>query len=133
MTRKEKKKRNMMLIVILVIVLEMLFYLLAYLEGGIHSLSSQLMYIPIVIAGAFLGLKAGMISSLFAALLIGPLMPYGTTLLFESEVFFWLFRLFTFVSAGVLSGYLFDHYRLQKRMAKYYTRNNQRSNVVKES
>ena len=96
-------------LLILVIVLEMLFYLLTYLEGGIHSLSSQLMYIPIVIAGAFLGLKAGMISSLFAALLIGPLMPYGTTLLFESEVFFWCIAWLSRLLKISCQGHIFIH------------------------
>jgi len=119
MLRKEKKtKMNKIAIIMLVVVLEAIIYLITYLSGGIYSWTSQLMYLPIIVAGSFLGLNAGMISALFASLLIGPFMPIDLTFFNTDELLFWLFRMITLLSAGLLSGYVFDCYRRNRRMLK---------------
>ncbi|MDT8336520.1 MAG: hypothetical protein RQ856_01680 [Candidatus Izemoplasmatales bacterium] len=117
MLRKEKKM-NKIAIIMLIVVLEAIIYLISYLSGGIYSWTSQLMYLPIIVAGSFLGLNAGIISALFASFLIGPLMSIDLTFFNTNEILFWLFRMITLVSAGLLSGFVFDCYRRNHRMLK---------------
>ena len=119
-TREAMKRKKRLLIIAAIIVLDALIYYITYKSGGIEDLSSQLMYLPVIIAGLFLGLKAGMISSLLSGLLIGPLMPVTMTLSNSEDLLFWLFRLSTLIFIGVLTGYLSDLYRTNKKIIRSY-------------
>jgi EAL domain-containing protein (putative c-di-GMP-specific phosphodiesterase class I) len=69
------------------------------------------MYIAIVFCGSILGVHAGLMTALFAGILVGPLMPYnfvtGEAQLFQD----WVFRLIMMLIVGVISGYFSKNYR----------------------
>lgn len=133
MGKKERSfEKNKVVVIILVMILEALIYLITYLSGGIYSWTSQLMYIPVVVAGSFLGLNAGIISALFASLLIGPFMPIDLTFFDTDELLFWLFRMTTILATGILSGYIFDGYRRNKEMIKINETNIKNNNFVEK-
>jgi len=119
-TREVTKRRKNRILITIVILLDALIYYITYKSGGINDLSSQLMYLPVIIAGMYLGLKAGMISALLSGLLIGPLMPVTMTLSNNEDLMFWLFRLSTLLFIGILTGYLSDLYRTNKEIIHRY-------------
>ncbi|MFA7075645.1 MAG: hypothetical protein WC152_03140 [Candidatus Izemoplasmatales bacterium] len=118
-TKKEKIKRNV-LIVTGIILLDAGIYYSTYKNGGIDSIFSQLMYIPVILSGIFFGIKTGMISAMFSGLLIGPLMPITLTLSTPVGLYFWLLRLATLIIVGVIVGYLSDVFEENKRITKTY-------------
>ncbi|MDY0140239.1 MAG: hypothetical protein RBR50_11100 [Candidatus Izemoplasmatales bacterium] len=121
MSQREKKKAKLKVIItILTIISNALIYYLTFNNGGIHSMYSQLMYIPVLLSGFYLGTKAGMLSALFSAMLLGPIMPVNITFYDSKEFTFWIIRLVALVISGLLSGYLMDRYRYNKRMVRTY-------------
>ncbi len=119
-TREAKKRRKTIIIITVVLALDALIYYLTFVRGGINDLSSQLMYLPVIIAGVHLGLKAGMVSGFFSGLLIGPLMPVTLTLSNSKDLYFWLFRLVALLVTGILTGYLSDNYRINTNIIRSY-------------
>ena len=119
-TREAKKRRKTVIIITVVLALDALIYYLTFVRGGINDLSSQLMYLPVIIAGVYLGLTAGMLSGFFSSLLIGPLMPVTLTLSTHEDFMFWLFRLSALLVTGILTGYLSDNYRINTNIIRSY-------------
>ncbi|QWB99484.1 EAL domain-containing protein [Mycoplasmatota bacterium] len=86
-------------------------YILVYYTGGIKYVYSHSMYIPILLAGAFFGLKLGLLAGIIGGIILGPIMPLVVDP-YEAQSFInWFFRLLVFASIGGLSGYFVDRYK----------------------
>jgi thiamine transporter ThiT len=120
MTRKQRRKRMKTRISVVIIGLSAIVYYLTYMNGGINSIYSNLMYVPILIAGFSLGLKSGLITAMFAGLLVRPLMLLEITPTSQQDLILWLIKLSAFMISGVLAGYLSDQYRYSQRLVKTY-------------
>ena len=77
-----------------------------YFTGGIKYVYSHSMYIPILLAGFFYGLKGGLAMGLLAGLILGPLMPISVTTGEMQQTVNWLYRTGFFVVIGATSGWV---------------------------
>lgn len=118
--RKKKAKYINIISIFLLIISNALVYYLTYKTGGIRSIYSQLMYLPVIFSGAVLGLKAGMMNAMFSGLLLGPFMPIDLTLSNPDELWFWLVRLIFLVVVGILTGYLADKTKENRKIVRSY-------------
>ena len=103
-------------ITIFVIVLLPSIYFLVYFNGGTKNVYAHMMYIPIVIAGAILGLKWGVFLGLLAGVLLGPFMPLDTATDEMQSFFNWFFRLICFVIIGGFNGLVSTTLRKNTKM-----------------
>lgn len=97
------KKRSILLILLAMAALVGFF---VYATGGIKYVYSHSMYIPILLAGFFYGLKAGLAMGLIAGLILGPFMPINVVTGEMQETVNWLYRAGFFVVIGALSGWV---------------------------
>ena len=118
--RKKKANYPKAIIILFIIACNALVYYLTYKTGGIRSIYSQLMYLPVVFSGAVFGLKAGMMNAMFSGLLLGPIMPIDLTLPNSDELWFWLVRLAFLLIVGILTGYLSDKTKENRKILKSY-------------
>jgi uncharacterized membrane protein len=118
--RKKKAKYINIISIFLLIISNALVYYLTYKTGGIRSIYSQLMYLPVIFSGAVLGLKAGMMNAMFSGLLLGPFMPIDLTLSNPDELWFWLVRLIFLLVVGILTGYLADKTKENRKIVRSY-------------
>ncbi len=88
-----------------------LIYLFVYYTGGIKYVFSHTMYISILVAGIFFGMKGGIIAGLVGGILLGPLMPLVVEPHQSQEFINWFYRLIVFTTIGGLSGYFVDRYK----------------------
>ncbi|MDY0011083.1 MAG: hypothetical protein RBR96_05040 [Candidatus Izemoplasmatales bacterium] len=118
--KRKKRKYTKTITIIVIIISNALIYYLTYKTGGIRSIYSQLMYLPVIFSGAFLGLKAGMMNAMFSGLLLGPIMPIDLTLSNPDELWFWLVRLAFLLIVGILTGYLSDKTKENRKILRSY-------------
>ncbi len=99
-------------------------WLFVYYTGGIKYVFSHTMYIPILMAGIFFGMKSGLAVALVGGILLGPLMPIDVGLNEKQEFINWFYRLLVFLSIGGLSGYASQHLRkinkINERLFAYH-------------
>lgn len=114
--RKKKAKYTKFILIFLIIIINTFVYYLTFETGGIRSIYSQLMYLPVVFSGAVFGLKAGMVNAMFSGLLLGPFMPIDLTLSNPDELWFWLVRLILLLIVGILTGYLSDKTKKNRKI-----------------
>lgn len=77
---------------------------LVYATGGVRYVFPHFMYIPILLAGAFFGIRGGVLAGLAGGLLVGPFMPIDTQTGELQEAINWLYRAGFFVLVGSLTG-----------------------------
>ena len=79
---------------------------IVYYTGGTSFSWLHLMYVPIIIAAAVFRISGGVTAALAAGLLIGPWMPLYVPEGIPQETANWLFRIFFFLIAAILTGLL---------------------------
>ncbi len=77
---------------------------LVYSTGGTYLPYVHLLYIPIIIAGFWLGIFTGIIFAIGIGLMLGPFMPLNVTQDIAQSTPEWLLRLTFFVMIALLSG-----------------------------
>lgn len=77
---------------------------LVYYVGGTSLPYVHLLYIPIMIAGFWLGISAGISFAVFAGILLGPFMPHDVAQNIPQEATLWLMRMGFFSLIALLSG-----------------------------
>lgn len=82
-----------------------IIYFIVYSTGGIKYVYSHSMYIPIILAGIYFGVTFGVLISLIAAILLGPLMPIDSITGEMQDPINWLYRMLIFVLVGLIIGY----------------------------
>jgi EAL domain-containing protein (putative c-di-GMP-specific phosphodiesterase class I)/thiamine transporter ThiT len=107
------KKNYRIIALVVVTALVPLVYLLVYATGGIKYVFSHTMYIPILLAGMFFGAPFGLLIGLAGGILLGPLMPFDTTVISPEpqEFINWFYRMIIFMSMGGISGYVSNKLR----------------------
>ncbi|MDD4184445.1 MAG: EAL domain-containing protein [Candidatus Izemoplasmatales bacterium] len=107
------KKNYRIIALVVVTALVPLVYLLVYATGGIKYVFSHTMYIPILLAGMFFGAPFGLLVGLAGGILLGPLMPFETTVISPEpqEFINWFYRMIIFMSMGGISGYVSNKLR----------------------
>ena len=79
---------------------------LVYLTGGTRFAYLHVMYVPIILAAAFFGMRGGMLAAIAAGLLVGPFMPIHVDSGLGQSLVNWLSRLAAFVGIGAFAGWL---------------------------
>jgi len=112
-------KNNYKLIVIILVFFSMpAIYLLVYFTGGIKFVYSHTMYIPILLAGMFLGSPYGVIVALIGGIILGPIMPLDVST-GETQLFFnWMYRLLIFLAIGGLSQHFSSRFKRKTLLNK---------------
>jgi EAL domain-containing protein (putative c-di-GMP-specific phosphodiesterase class I) len=100
----EALKRRPLMMIFIAIALP-LIYLTVYYTGGIKYVYSHSMYIPIILAGIYYGPTFGALIAMFAAMLLGPIMPLETTTMEMQEPVNWIYRMIIFDLVGIIIGY----------------------------
>lgn len=77
---------------------------IVYYTGGTSFSWLHLMYVPIIIAAAVFKIPGGVAAALAAGLLLGPYMPLSVPTGIPQETTNWLFRIFFFLIAALLTG-----------------------------
>lgn len=106
-----------------------LVYWLVYATGGIKYVYSHSMYIPILLAGIFFGLKGGVLIGIIAGIILGPLMPLETISNESQPIINWVFRLFIFTATGAMAGYGTDRLKTSNRKARRIMLYNTETNI----
>jgi len=103
---------------LLIVIAFPLVYLLVYYTGGIKYVYSHTMYIPILLAGVFFGVKYGLLAGIVGGLLLGPMMPLVVETGESQDLVNWLYRLVIFSAIGGLSGYFADQFKKTIKLNK---------------
>lgn len=88
-----------------------LFFFAIRLAGGANHFSPSWFCLPIVIAGAYLGYRGGVLAALLATLLAGPLVAFDTDPFAPQAPSLWLARGGLFLIIGLLSALASEHVR----------------------
>jgi len=78
---------------------------LVEMTGGTHLSYLHVMYLPIVMSGFIFSVRGGLLTGIFAGILLGPFMLDNTDLNQVQPLSSWLWRMFTFTLIGGLSGF----------------------------
>lgn len=113
------KIRNMLFIdkkqqTITAVVITLFFpiiYILVYFMNGNRFVYSHTMYIPIVIASIFFGMRGGILVGLLGGLLLGPFMPMDIVTGEMQMLSNWIYRLVFFVIVGGIAGFFFKNFK----------------------
>lgn len=103
-SKKRTKQMNLFLCSIIVIIIFILEFIL-FLTGGVSSYI-HLMYIPIILAVFLFGTPCGMLTALFAGLLVGPILPSNIQKGIMQEPHTWILRIVMFVVVVLFDGLL---------------------------
>ena len=93
-------------------------YFLVYFTGGIKFVYSHTMYIPILLAGMFLGSPYGLIAALLGGIVLGPIMPLEVSTGEPQLLMNWMYRLLMFVAIGGLSQHFSSRFRRKALLNK---------------
>lgn len=99
-----KKHYKVLTAVFSVVFIILTHLMMRYLITHNHMAWSHMMYLPIIIAGSFLGPYAGLIAGMMAGIAVGPIMPYRFDPLEMQFLGDWVFRMSIMMIAGLLSG-----------------------------
>ncbi len=88
----------------LIFILAISITALVYVTGGTKFVYVQLMYIPILLAGLLFNLRAAVLFSILAGLLMGPLMPLEVSSQVYQPPEAWLLRTVLFCLNGMTAG-----------------------------
>ncbi len=116
------KKHQKLISIVLIGLTYPLIYIFVYYTGGSKFVFAHTMYIPILLAGAILGVKYGLLAGLIGGVILGPLMPLVVDPYEQQEFFNWFYRLIVFVAVGGLTGFFVDSYkRVIKLNDRFYS------------
>jgi EAL domain-containing protein (putative c-di-GMP-specific phosphodiesterase class I)/GGDEF domain-containing protein len=87
-----------------------------YLTGGTSLPYTHIMYIPIIIAAFFFGIKGGVSVALLAGISLGPFMPVNVSKGQMQDLSSWLIRIAFFVIMGLVIGLLFNRIKKDKEI-----------------
>lgn len=76
-----------------------------YFTGGVQFVTIHGMYIPILIAAFFFGVRGGMIAGIICGLVAGPYLPHDTHAGVMQETLNWSMRMGVFTFLGGIAGY----------------------------
>ncbi|MGD0017537.1 MAG: ATP-binding protein [Verrucomicrobiia bacterium] len=79
---------------------------LVYMTGGTRFAWLHLMYLPIILAAACLGIYGGIAAALVAGFAIGPYMPMDIAQGLPQTTSSWMFRICFFLLVGGFSGFI---------------------------
>jgi putative nucleotidyltransferase with HDIG domain len=77
---------------------------IVYATGGTHTVTPQLMYLPIAVAAWFFRANGGLITGVVAGLMIGPAMPLDVAAGIDQDMTNWIVRLGIFAFLGFTLG-----------------------------
>lgn len=114
----------------LILVLIPLISFFVYETGGIKYVFSHSMYLPIILAGIFWGMKVGLLVAIAGGLLLGPLMPIDVILGEEQLLINWLYRLLFFIIISLIVGWFRDALRKNLQKLKYVSSHNEDTGLL---
>ncbi len=85
-----------------------IFRVIIYFSGGTTAFV-HIMYIPILLSVFIFGIKAGLVASLIAGLLLGPSMPFVVSQGIMQDTRSWIFRIIMFVIIVIVVGILLEY------------------------
>ena len=97
-------------------VLMVMISLIVYMTGGVNYSATHLMYIPILLAAYAFNIWITILMSIFAGILIGPLMPQDVALGLMQIPATWIFRTFMFSTMGIVSSLLSIRIRMFQKL-----------------
>ncbi|MCF7858022.1 MAG: bifunctional diguanylate cyclase/phosphodiesterase [Candidatus Cloacimonetes bacterium] len=106
---------------ICILLLLPLVYYFVYITGGIKFVFSHSMYLPIILASLFWGIKGGFVISIVGGLLLGPLMPIDVYTGEKQLLINWIYRLLFFITISVILGLFRDKLKQNIQKLKYYS------------
>ena len=107
------------LVILAILFLQISVFILVYKTGGIKYSYSHIMYLVIILSSFFFGAIGGTLFGITGGLILGPYMPLNTATMEMQLPYNYLYRIFFFITVGVLSGFV-SHYliSLLKRVEK---------------
>lgn len=84
------------------------FRIIIYLTGGTTAFV-HIMYIPILLSVFIFGIKAGIITSIIAGVLLGPSMPFVVSQGIMQDTKSWVFRIIMFILIVIVNGLLIEY------------------------
>ncbi|WP_111641205.1 putative bifunctional diguanylate cyclase/phosphodiesterase [Marinimicrobium alkaliphilum] len=112
-----RRARLPLVIVISVMILGVCF--LVYVTGGVRYVFAHSMYVPIVLAAIFFGVKGGILAGLIGGLVLGPLMPIDTNTGEMQNTINWLYRVGFFSLIGFVVGFASDRVAIYIKEMKW--------------
>lgn len=88
---------------------------IVYYTGGTQAAFTHLMYIPIIFAAFYFGIKGTVATALLSGLALGPLMPTNVETGLMQDAASWIFRLVFFVALGLLIAVLFKYVKTYRK------------------
>lgn len=106
-------------------------YGIVWTTGGTQGPYVHAAYVPIVLTAAVGGIRASLVASVLATVLLGPLMPLDVEQGIAQATSSWIFRgafyvgvgVFSAAATGVLRSYTRQRSELQRQLASTYSRN----------
>lgn len=126
-----RRKRGRALLALVILGSLAAVWFLVWSTGGTRGPYVHAAYLPIILAGASLGLEAGLLTAVLATLVVGPLMPFDVAAGRSQSVVGWLYRGAFFLVIGGFIGAGFAVVRartermdrLRRDLAGTYSRN----------
>jgi len=97
-------------LLILSYIFSVIVSVIVYFTGGTHKVYTNLMYIPISIAGSTNDTKRAVIHAVFSGFLVGPIMPLNTASGTPQDFINWFLRLVTYTVIASVIGFFSDYY-----------------------
>lgn len=104
-------RRQFLLQLSTVLALLALGTIIVYMTGGTGYAFPYVLLVPVVLASAWYGLPASLITAAAAGLLLGPLMPLDVGAATAQPLGNWIARLLMFVLIGTFTGWMFQRLR----------------------
>ena len=119
------------LLILITLALLAAAHALVWTTGGTHGPYLHITYIPILLAAVTGGVRAAVVTSLIATVLMGPLMPLDVEQSIPQATGAWLFRgaffvfigAFVAISSGILRSRSRHNMQLREDLAGTYSRN----------
>ncbi|WP_048601389.1 putative bifunctional diguanylate cyclase/phosphodiesterase [Rubeoparvulum massiliense] len=103
--------------ILLIMLLIAITVYMVYITGGTELAFTHIMYIPIILAGFFGGIKGAMGAALLGGYSLGPFMYKNVAEGIPQDLSGWVFRTTIFVVIGIVIGILFQYVKTSKKKA----------------
>ncbi len=124
-----EKQSHIYIFITVIFLLLPIIYWLVYATGGVKFVYAHTMYIPIVLAGIFIGPQFGIVIAALAGILLGPLMPLDTLNAIPQEFTNWFYRFIIFVLLGSISGFASRNLKKSNISINYLLSHNQETGL----
>lgn len=122
--KSSKFENNNLLKFIILTSMIIVNWFIIYSSGGTTFVYTHTMYVPILIAAFFLGVKGSIIVAIVASIVLGPFMPQNVEFHIQQEVPNYIIRSIFFITIGTMSGLFMDSYKKNIIKIKKFTCNN---------